>query len=240
MRPFIFIIYLLFASSAFGQTKIINIPTYKNYQNQTDTTLWFRWKDSLAKQLNLSNLQTSSDIFHFRFWTDIQAVDIWTTDGNSYFGTVTNYAQRYNQKLYRKGIYQVDKVFSNKINLDSSKARNIFNLLDTLNIVGIPTDDKIKGWQQGFDGIEYIIETSNKRQYDFKTYWTPSLFADTLMEAKQIQTLVDKLFNDFKIGSYYDKLKLPDGNYKRDGIQGVKIQTSSEGNGNKSSITDWL
>jgi hypothetical protein len=240
MRAPILIIYLLCAGSAFGQTKIINIPTYKNYQNQIDTTLWFKWKDSLAEKLNLSNLQTSNDIFHFRFWTDIQAVDIWTTDSSTYFGTVTNYAQRYNRKLYSKGIYQIDKVFSNKINLDSSKARKIFNLLGTLNIVNIPTDDKIKGWQHGFDGTEYIIETSNKSQYDFKTYWTPSLFADTLIEAKQIQTLVDRLFNDFKIGSYYDKLKLRDGNYKRDGIQGMKIQTSNESNGNKSSITDWL
>ncbi len=240
MRASIYIIYLLFAGSAFGQNKIINIPTYRNHQSQTDTTLWFKWKYSLAEKLNLSNLQTSNDIFHFRFWTEIQAIDIWTVDRSKYFGTVTNYAQRYNRKLYNKGIYQVDKVFSNKINLDSFKAKTIFNLLDTLNIVSIPTDDKIKGWQKGFDGTEYIIETSNKRQYDFKTYWTPSMFADTLMEAKQIQTLVDKLFKDFKIGSYYDKLKLPDGNYKRDGIQGVKIQTSNESNGNKSSITDWL
>jgi len=240
MRTFISIIYLLFAGSVFGQTKIINIPTYKNYQNQIDTTLWYKWKYALGEKLALPNLQTSNEIFHFRFWTDIQALDIWTSDGNSYFGTVTNYAQRYNRKLYKKGIYQVDKVFSNKINLDSSKARQIYFLLDTLSIVNIPADDKIKGWQQGFDGTEYIIETSNKIQYDFKTYWTPLIFSDKLIEAKQIQTLVDKLFKDFKIGRYYDKLKLPEGNYKRDGIQGVKIHTSNDNNGNKSSITDWF
>ena len=240
MRVFISIIYLLFAGSIFGQIKIINIPTYKNYQNQTDTTLWFKWKYSLAEKLSLSNLQTSNDTFHFRFWTDIQALDIWTIDNSTYFGTVTNYAQRYDRKLYKKGIYQVDKVFSYKLNLDGSKARQIFHLLDTLNIVNIPTDAKIKGWQQGFDGTEYIIETSNKKQYDFKTYWTPSMFADTLIEAKQVQTLVDKLFKDFKIGSYYDKLKLPEGNYKRNGIQGVKIPTSNDNNGSKNSITDWL
>ena len=240
MRTLTSIICLIFASTVFGQTKIINIPTYTNYQNQVDTTLWFKWKFALAEKLELLNLQTSRDTFHFRFWTDIQALDIWTIDGSSYFGTVTNYAQRYDRKLYKKGIYQVDKVFSNKINLDSSKARQIYVLLDSLKIASIPTDDKIKGWQQGLDGTEYIIETSDKTHYDFKTYWTPSVFADKLIEAKQIKTFVDKLFGEFKIGSYYATLKLPEGNYKRDGIQGVKIRSSNDTYRNKNSITDWL
>lgn len=234
MRTFISIFYLLIAGYVFGQTKIINIPIFRNNQNLTDTSLWFKWKYSLAEKLSLSNLQTSNDTFHFRFWTDIQAVDIWTIDHNIYFGTVTNYAQRYNRKLFNKGTYQVDKIFSNKIQLDSSIARQIFYLLDTLNIENIPTDGKIKGWQQGFDGTEYIIETSNKRQYDFKTYWTPSMFADTLIEAKKIQIFVDKLYKDFKLSSYYNKLKLPEGNYKRNGIQGVKIRNYK----NTNSIVD--
>jgi len=234
MRTLTSIICLVFASTVLAQTKIINIPTYLNYQNQIDTILWFKWKYSLAKKLELPNLQTSNDPFHLRFWTDIQAVDIWTIDHKIYFGTITNYAQRYDSKLFKKGTYQVDKIFSNRIQLDSSIARKIFYLLDTLNIVNIPTDDKIKGWQQGFDGTEYIIETLNERQYDFKTYWTPSIFADTLIEAKQIQTLVDKLYKDFKLSSYYDKLKLPKGNYKRNGIQGVKIRNYK----NTNSITD--
>jgi len=183
MRKFTTTICLLFASAVFGQTKTINIPTYTSYQSKGDSTLWFKWKYSLAEKLELPNLQTSKDTFHFRFWTDIQALDIWTFDYATFFGMVTNYAQRYDSKLLKKGTYQVDKVFSNKIQLDSSEARNIFQLLDTLSIVNILTDDKIKGWQQGLDGREYIIETSNKSQYDFKTYWTPSIFADTIIEA---------------------------------------------------------
>ncbi len=240
MRTFISIVCLIFTSCVFGQNKLINIPTYTNYQNQTDTTLWFKWKSLLAEKLALSNLQTSTDLFHFRLWTDIQAIDIWTADHKIYFGTITNYAQRYNRKLFDKGKYEIDKVFSNKIQLDSFEARQIFEIVDTLNILNIPTDNKIKGWQKGFDGTEYIIETSNQRQYDFKTYWTPSMFADTLIEAKEIQTLVDKLFKDFKIASYYDKLKLPERNYEREGIQGVRIRTSNDNNGSRNSITDWF
>ena len=64
MRKFTTIICLLFASAVFGQTKTINIPTYTSYQSKGDSTLWFKWKYSLAEKLELPNLQTSKDT-HF-------------------------------------------------------------------------------------------------------------------------------------------------------------------------------
>jgi hypothetical protein len=228
MRTFIFIGITFFGISVFGQQKIISVPTSKNYKNKIDTSLWFKWKHDLAKQINLKDLQTSTDTFHFRFWTDIQAIDIWTIDHNLYFGTVTNYAQRYDDKLLRKGIYKIGKVYSNQVALDSSKAKRLFNTIDKLSIISIPPDDKINGWRQGFDGEEFLIETSTPTQYDFKTYWTPRIFADTLKEAKQIQTLVDYFYTDLKIYNYYQKLKLPEGSYQRNGIQGIEIKTTDQ------------
>jgi len=241
MRIFIFISITFFFSSAFGQTKkIITIPTYTNYKNEVDTNLWFKWKYELAKQINLKDLQTSRDTFHFRFWTDIQAIDVWTTDHNLYFGVLTNYAQRYDNKLLRKGIYKIGQVYFNQVTLDSSKARQLFNIIDRLSIVNIPSDGKVNGWRQGFDGEEFLIETSSPNQYDFKTYWTPRIFADTLIEAKQIQTLVDFLYKDFKIYDYYKKLKLPEGSYQRNGIQGIQIKTNNLYVPGATKVTDLL
>lgn len=241
MRAFIFIVTAFFFGSVYGQTeKVVTIPTYKTYKNEVDTTLWFKWKHDLAKQINLKDLQTSTDTFHFRFWTDIQAIDIWTINYNSYIGVVTNYAQRYDDKLLRKGIYKVGKVYSNQVILDSSKAKQLFNIIDKISIVDIPTDDKISGWQQGFDGEEFLIETSTPKQYDFKTYWTPRIFADTIKEAKQIQTFVDFLYKDFKIYDYYQKLKLPEGSYQRNGIQGIEIKTNNLYVPGATKVTDLL
>jgi hypothetical protein len=232
---------ILFVSSVYAQTeKSVTIPTYKNYKNEIDTSLWFKWKHDLAKQINLKDLQTSTDTFHFRFWTDVQAIDIWNIDHNLYFGTVTNYAQRYDDKLLRKGIYKIGKVYSNQVTLDSSKARLLFNTIDKLSIVAIPTDDKINGWRQGFDGEEFLIETSTPTHYDFKTYWTPRIFADTLKEAKQIQTLVDYFYTDLKIYNYYQKLKLPEGSYQRNGIQGIEIKTPNQYIPGTTKVTDLL
>ena len=241
MRLFIFIATIFLCSYSFGQNvKVVNIPTYKNYKNEIDTSLWYKWKHELAKQINLEDLQSSTDIFHFRFWTDIQAIDLWKADDSSYFGVVTNYAQRYDDKLLRKGIYKIGKVYSNQVTLDSSKAKQLFNMIDKFSIVDIPPDDKISGWQQGFDGEEFLIEISTPKQYDFKTYWTPRLFADTLKEAKQIQCFIDFLYNNFKIYDYYQKLRLPNGSYQRNGIQGIKIKTNNQFVPGATKVTDLL
>ncbi|MFT3679068.1 MAG: hypothetical protein QM791_02275 [Ferruginibacter sp.] len=241
MKAYIFIVTIFFISSVYGQAeKIASIPTYKNYKNETDTSLWFKWKHDLAKQINLKDLQTSTDTFNFRFWTAYQAIDLWTIDHSAYFGMVTNYAERYDDKLFRKGVSKIGKVYSNQIILESSKARLLFNIIDSLSIINIPADDKINGWRQGFDGEEFLIEASSPKQYNFKTYWTPRAFAGTLNEAKKIQTLVEYLYNNLKILSYYDKLKLPPGNYKRNGIPGIQIKSTNQGTTGSVTITDLL
>lgn len=232
---------LFFIGSVYGQTeKVINILTFKNYKNEVDTTLWFKWKHDLAKQINLKNLQISTDTFHFRLWIDVQALDIWTSDHNSYSGVITNYAQRYDDNLLHKRIYKIEKIYSNQIILDSSKARQLFNIINRLSIADIPSDDKIKDWRQGRDGEEFLIEISTPHQYDFKTYWTPEMFADTLTEAKKIQSLVNYIYKDFKINDYYQKLNLPKGSYERNGSQGIEIRTTNENTSGATTITEVL
>ena len=227
--------------AVYGQTeKVVRIPTTMNYKNEVDTTLWYKWKHDLIKQINLKDLLISKDTFHFRFWTDVQALDIWTIDYTSYFGMLTNYAQRYDDKLLRKGIYTISNIYYNQIKLDTSKARELFNIIDALSIVSIPTDDKVNGWKQGFDGEEYLIETSTPKQYDFKTYWTPRAFEDSVKEAKQIQAFVNFLYKDLKFNDYYQKLKFPEGRYQRNGIQGIKIKTINQNTPGARTVIDLL
>src|SRR5262245_38581890 len=114
MKTFISLVFTLFVTSVYGQLKEVNIPTYKNYKNEIDTSLWYKWKFELAKQINLKDLQISTDTFHFRFWTDSEAIDIWTSDYKLFFGTVTNYAQRYDDSLLSKGTYKIGKIYSNQ------------------------------------------------------------------------------------------------------------------------------
>jgi len=66
--------------NVYGQSKHISIPQYKN----GDTTLWFKWQNERDDKLKLPHLISATDNFHFRFWTNGQAVDIWTNDNKQH------------------------------------------------------------------------------------------------------------------------------------------------------------
>lgn len=241
MKTVLSILFIFFIAPAYSQLgKTIDIPTYPNYSNKPDTSLWYKSKCDLENRINLKDLLYYTDTFHFRFWTDNQAIDIWTSNYTRYFGMVTNFAQRYDDKLLRKGVYKIGKVYSNQVMLDSTKVKQVIDKLNELSIVAVPSDNKIAGWASGLDGVEFLIETSTPNEYIFKTYWSPKVFADTLKEARQIQAFVDFLQNDFKMYMYYEKLKLPAGSYQSNGMRSIRIRTKNEFVPGATKVTDLL
>jgi hypothetical protein len=219
--------------------KTISIPTYGS---QADTSLFFKADRALGQTMQLPSLQTSGAAFHFRLWTSRQVLDIWTLDSALYFGAVTSYAQHYDDKLFQQGRYQVDTVLFKRTYLPNSKAKRIFELLDSLSIPSIPSDNQIAGWRDGLDGIEYRIEIASPTSYAYKTYWSPHVFADTLWEALHIQLLIDKLDTRFDLATYTKPVRLLPGHYQHDGVKGVQIitLTPSQEPSHKHSIFDWF
>src|SRR5690606_34492706 len=69
---------------------------------------------------------------------------------------------------------QTGELFIKSYELTPRQVNEIENLYKELDIQQIPSDKLIKNWQQGFDGITYIIERKDGRLYSFKNYWTPS------------------------------------------------------------------
>ncbi len=150
-----------------------------------DTTFWYKLQCEKCAKLNLPLLISSNDNFYFRFWTDDQSVDIWSADGLSFNGMVTSFTNSYIENSAGKPSKKQSEIFFKQENLDTALARKAYAL--TTHIAEIPTDKSIKGWNQGFDGIEYLIETSTASTYNFRTYWTPSAQDSSLVEAKKIQ-----------------------------------------------------
>jgi len=156
-----------------------------------DTTFWNSIECKKSSELKLPLLTLSQDYFHFRFWTDEQVIDIWTVDGKIYKGIITSYTRSYIEPGLKNKLKRTPKTFFKQDTLDAVLAKNAFEL--TKHIASIPSEKDIRGWQQGFDGIEYIIETSTPTTYNFRTYWTPSAQKDSLIEAKKILTFVNDL-----------------------------------------------
>lgn len=180
-----------------------------------DTAFWYKLQHQKMEILGLKQLSESSDSFRFRFWTDKQVVDIWTTSGLNYDAIVTSYTNSYEPYDDEKKKKKSPVNYQSQFRIDTSIARKAFELTKSIDI--IPTDKFIKNWKQGFDGIEYIVEVTTPSTYSFKTYWTPTVQDSSLIEAKMIQKFVIDLdsllemhhkywnfFANLKPGSYYD------------------------------------
>ena len=182
-----------------------------------DTTFWYKLQLEKCEELKLPQLIPSTDNFHFRFWTDDQSVDIWTTDGKTFGGLVTSYLKLYQENNLKKSSKKQAGIFVQQVSLDTAVARKAFYL--TKHISAIPSDKFIRGWVQGFDGIEYIIETSTPTTYGFRTYWTPSAQDSSLTEVKTMLSFVKDLDSLLRLGNKFNHFfsTLKPGPYSYDG-----------------------
>jgi hypothetical protein len=157
-------------------------------------------QESLSKKLELSDLKKSNHEFAFRFWGRGQAIDI-IGDSTDIIGTVTNYI--YHQK--KSSDYKIDTLFK-KASLSPDQAEAAYLLFLNLKLLNIPSDEKLKGWRKGADGITYRIEQVDQVHYSNKSYWTPSS-QDGLPEAKVILDFVNSLSDTLKLEETFRSFK---------------------------------
>lgn len=185
MRILQTIVFFLFSSSLFGQTKI-----FQNVISSTgDTTFWFKYQQIVIKELSLIRLDTSTNSFYFRIWKANQVIDIWQNGNGLYSGQLTTWTS----EEVPKNEKPIDRTLINKLSISTDTINLLARLIDSSNILKLPTDNLIKGWSPGFDGITYVFEHSTKTEYSFKTYWTPKV-QESLVEAKLVQAFVDDVF----------------------------------------------
>ncbi|MEH6306200.1 hypothetical protein RYH73_11135 [Olivibacter sp. CPCC 100613] len=100
---------------------------------------------------------------------------------------------------------QTESHYFKSFKLKPNQAAEIGLLIDSLNILPIPSDKFIEDWSQGFDGITYVIEWKKDNQYSFKRYWTPSATIN-LQEARVLSDFADRQLDN--IIDYQVKKKL--------------------------------
>ncbi len=186
----ILFLFLLSFLSAFSQTKKI----------EGDTAYWFKGNIEFQKTLELKDFEKSSDEFNFRFRNHGQIIEI-SKNNSAYNGTITNYI--YHTK---KAKTNRTETLSNKVVLSSKQAESIYNIVQNSKILDLPTDESIENWKQGFDGITYIIEHSDKNNYWFKNYWTPTA-QDSIPEALIVLDLVKNLSDILNLQETYSSFK---------------------------------
>jgi hypothetical protein len=142
------------------------------------------------QKLNLPEVESSGYKFHFRFAYTGRVLDIWK-DGSQIKGEVLFYIFEC-KHLYEDSFR---RIYTKKYILDSIAARKIWFLIDSSNILDIPDQSSIKGWEEGLtDGTVYNFEHSDSQNYFYKSFNSPYRF-DSLIEAKKIINFTKRIYD---------------------------------------------
>jgi hypothetical protein len=212
------ILLLIYSNFLFSQSKVEEL----NLTQDSDTIYWNKYKNELVKKYNFEDITNKKDEIVFKFWSYGTCIEI-TKNDTLINGNLTYFVDEIDE--FSK------KHFKKTFNLKSETAKEIINLIEKTEINKISSDKFIKGWQHGFDGIEYIFEYKTKNEYSFKNYWTPNS-QDNLEEAKKIQNFVDELYricNSENLSKLFVK-EIPFRSYSYNGSSAVvsRIMTQEE------------
>lgn len=200
-----------------GQVKIINIPdriiNNKNWDYKQDEK-----QRSTDFNMKLLSVDTSCGEF-YRLSGSRQIIEVWKID-TIYGGQVINYTRTYVDHENREK--KKSELVYNKISMTADTAKIIFSKFKSLD--SIPDMDKIKGWGVGFDGVTYSIESSTKKEYVLKSYWTPTAQNDTVPYKNEIISFTNFMYNDLNLYRHYKVFTntLPNGSYT-DGFVNMTI-----------------
>ena len=201
----------------FGQVKSINIPDRITNNKNRDYTQ-FEKQRSADFDIKLLSSDTSFDEF-YRLADSRQIIEVWKIDTN-YGGQVINYTRTY--VAYEEKGKKKSELLYNKVSLSADTAKIIFTRFKSLD--SIPDMEKIKGWGIGFHGVTYSIESSTKKEYSLKSYWTPTAQNDSILYKNEIISFVDYIYKDLNLYGYYEIFtsNLPSGSYT-DGYVNITI-----------------
>jgi hypothetical protein len=150
-----------------------------------DTVFWCKYYTGIKNQIGLEPIDKIQDDFYFRLWTGVDVVEIRRAEGEI-SGDVTFLVQQYRRN-------KVGKVYFKKIPLTTKTSKRVYLLINNYKITEIPTGKQTDGWEMGLDGITYNIETADKTNFTYKTYWTPKHYKDKLAEAKRLVDFLDEI-----------------------------------------------
>ena len=205
---FVYLLVLLFSYRAvFAQVKTLD-PL-------SDTTFWYKLKQTDRNKIGLKDLARSRDSFYIRFWMENQAVEIWTNDFKTFGGKLSIHTEKVGTRYSNAEISGRKQFFSTIKNLDTSLSRIIYQYFLMSSIIDIPTEKRIQGWEKGDDGTELILETATPTTYSFKTFWSPEMQRG-LPQAGKVTNLFKTLDSTLKLNNQWKRFlsSLPEGWYR--------------------------
>lgn len=176
----------------------------------SDTVFWYVYKSELVEELGLIPIDQSVSSFEFRFWGGNRVIRLWRNNGQL-SSEVIFFIREYNKKKEMKD----SRLYLSGLQLNDRATKDLYNLILDFEVLEIPTDKLIDGWEKGLDGITYFIEVADQNTFSFKSYWTPSsspnvkearyvkYFVNEVNSIKQIKDSFDTFMAKIPFKSYY-------------------------------------
>lgn len=161
MRILSIIFFLLGSIYSFGQNKVLT--------TDSDTTFWYSHYQQTLKKIGVKTLSEENNEFTFRIYNGVSIIELTNSKGELRASIHLFLSECSDLPREESRLYKSQAVLSSETVLD------LKHLIDDFDILKIPSDKFIDGWEQnGLDGITYIIEYSDKESYAAKKYWTPN------------------------------------------------------------------
>jgi len=150
VKSTLLIIFYFFTLSIFGQSN-------NRYEltKDSDTLHYFKYERPIIEKLNLIKPEENKNFF--RFSSDKYYLEL-SDDSNKYI-------------FYADEVWdgkRTGDVYIKQIDLTNRQVEEIKKLTDSLKINEIPSDNQIKNWTFGYDGITYKIENKNNSNFSRK------------------------------------------------------------------------
>ena len=199
-----------------SQDKIVSIPI----NSVGDTTSYYQEAKDLIYAHKLNDLKETTYKVHLRIWTEKQITEIYYNEISNLTCFITHYT------ISKPTNNKKPKRYSQRTKLDPIKTTQLLQLIDSLGILNMPSEENIDCWgtYEGWklvckDGSRYFIESSNTNSYFFKTYTCPGT-RNTCELEKQFYIFINKLEKYTESELTHSKFikKLPKGYYYNGGI----------------------
>jgi hypothetical protein len=177
MKILTIVLLTLAALTTVGQDKVLSADS--------DTTYCGRYYRKLEREIGLDPTAKIPGDFYFRFWDGRKVIEL-RRHNNALTGAVTFFLQQF--KNGKEG-----RLHFKKSKLTDQTTNTIVEFVANYKITDLPSDNQIKGWDNGLDGIIFIVECADKKSYSFKKYWTPMHYQDEIAEARQFVDFADNL-----------------------------------------------
>lgn len=201
----------LFTVEVNGQAKSVSVPLNRN----GDTTGYYAIQRNRTAQMGMRDALASKDSILIRVSTENWLVEVTSRDFKTFEGRQYFFTAPVVPSEERRS----DKLFKSK-SMSKAQAEAIYRAFQEKSVALVPSQEDIRGWPWGGDGITYVIEHSTPFIYSLKSYWQPSSVRYQLKEGAAVYNFVKTIENELELATSFLAFldELPAGTYHTGGI----------------------